>query len=386
MIEELKNRLREIDWEYPEKNVTELMKKIEWQTIVFKQYEIQPPLDWKDYIYYWLTQFDGDGRILIAMKLINNIIFIDVDLYRELQKYTYQELKDYVHYAMGMEIEDFLRQTLFFPVDGSGEVHLIDFMRINRIKGRKDRVGGRLYLDEPDILLEPIKSIEKLQNLRERILEMNMREDEKEFIDTILYSYELDMRKRIEELKKRYKTRKYLCIVTDFVGTGTTIIKDIRRIIKYYENFEKIFVVDYVGTECGLEKIQEESQDKIETIICGLELPDYLRVFSEENTYFTDEEKNEIKCICDAYFSRFFHPDIEKFGDKIKYGYIGNEHSCGNSLLLTLYTNCPNNSLPILWAGSYKYYNYPNKWIPLFERVPSYVYHIVGGGKYDRQR
>lgn len=47
----------------------------------------------------------------------------------------------------------------------------------------------------------------------------------------------------------------------------------------------------YVGTECGLEKIQEESQDKIETIICGLELPDYLRVFSEENTYFTDEEK-----------------------------------------------------------------------------------------------
>ena len=215
---------------------------------------------------------------------------------------------------------------------------------------------------------------------------MNMREDEKEFIDTILYSYELDMRKRIEELKKRYKTRKYLCIVTDFVGTGTTIIKDIRRIIKYYENFEKIFVVAYVGTECGLEKIQEESQDKIETIICGLELPDYLRVFSEENTYFTDEEKNEIKCICDAYFSKFFHPDIEKFGDKIKYGYIGNENSCGNNLLLTLYTNCPNNSLPILWAGSYKYYNYPNKWIPLFERVPSYVYHIVGGGKYDRQR
>ena len=386
MIEELKNRLREIDWEYPEKNVTELMKKIEWQTIVFKQYEIQPPLDWKDYIYYWLTQFDSDKRILIAMKLISNIIFIDVDLYRELQKYTYQELKDYVHYAMGMEIEDFLRQTLFFPVDGSGEVHLIDFMRINRIKGRKDRIGGRLYLDEPDILLEPIKSIEKLQNLRGRILEMNMREDEKEFIDTILYSYELDMRKRIEELKKRYKTRKYLCIVTDFVGTGTTIIKDIRRIIKYYENFEKIFVVAYVGTECGLEKIQEESQDKIETIICGLELPDYLRVFSEENTYFTDEEKNEIKCICDAYFSKFFHPDIEKFGDKIKYGYIGNENSCGNNLLLTLYTNCPNNSLPILWAGSYKYYNYPNKWIPLFERVPSYVYHIVGGGKYDRQR
>jgi len=386
MIEELKNRLREIDWEYPEKNVTELMKRIEWQTIVFKQYEIQPPLDWKDYIYYWLTQFDSDKRILIAMKLISNIIFIDVDLYRELQKYTYQELKDYVHYAMGMEIEDFLRQTLFFPVDGSGEVHLIDFMRINRIKGRKDRIGGRLYLDEPDILLEPIKSIEKLQNLRGRILEMNMREDEKEFIDTILYSYELDMRKRIEELKKRYKTRKYLCIVTDFVGTGTTIIKDIRRIIKYYENFEKIFVVAYVGTECGLEKIQEESQDKIETIICGLELPDYLRVFSEENTYFTDEEKNEIKCICDAYFSKFFHPDIEKFGDKIKYGYIGNENSCGNNLLLTLYTNCPNNSLPILWAGSYKYYNYPNKWIPLFERVPSYVYHIVGGGKYDRQR
>ena len=156
MIEELKNRLREIDWEYPEKNVTELMKRIEWQTIVFKQYEIQPPLDWKDYIYYWLTQFDSDKRILIAMKLISNIIFIDVDLYRELQKYTYQELKDYVHYAMGMEIEDFLRQTLFFPVDGSGEVHLIDFMRINRIKGRKDRIGGRLYLDEPDILLEQL--------------------------------------------------------------------------------------------------------------------------------------------------------------------------------------------------------------------------------------
>lgn len=380
-IEELKNKLREIEWEEPEKKVAELREKMEWQTTVFEHYESRPLLDWKDHIYHWLTQFEDIKECLTAMKILNNIIFVDETRYRELQRFTYWELENYVRYVMNMEVKDFLSQVLFFPVDGSGEVHLTDFMRVNKIGGRKDRIGGRLYLDEPDILLDPIKSKEKLENLEKEISEWILKVNYKEFLNSILYSYKLNINKKIEELKKKYKTRKYLCIITDFIGTGDTIIRDIERIMKSYEIFEKIFVIAYIGTECGLEKIRKIDPEKIETVICGLELPNGLKVFSKDNLCFTDEEKDIINRICDKYFSRFSHPDIEKFSDEIKYGYRGDKHSCGNSLLVCLYTNCPNNSLPILWAGRFEFYDDPDKWTPLFERIPSYLYHIIGGGK-----
>jgi len=144
-------------------------------------------------------------------------------------------------------------------------------------------------------------------------------------------------------------------VVDDFVGTGDSICKSLDQIpsddMAYLiENEIKLNFIVMISTLEGERKVIE----KLASL--GL-MYNYManRYIFEEDLLFTDESiiltnitvKESIKYVLNKYSKRI---ELSPFG----YGSKG--------LALVFETNCPNNTIPLLWSSK-------NGWYPLFDRT-----------------
>jgi len=153
----------------------------------------------------------------------------------------------------------------------------------------------------------------------------------------------------------------------DFIGSGGTAERDLRRILRHY-NFERVFLVPCVATEDALDRLQPLTTNYPSLqIVTGLQITRKHKVLADLCALFTPAERSAIRDLCEKYYPRLSgHPDISRHGQSIKHGF----GDC--QLLFVRQRNTANNSLPLLWAQC-------STWVALFPRTSSYVTHTLKG-------
>ena len=162
---------------------------------------------------------------------------------------------------------------------------------------------------------------------------------------------------KIVEILDKRKENPVLLFVDDFVGTGDSVVENLKEIVSHISSCEKppsrIVVAVIVATVWGLQKIQSAIDNlpfNIEVHACDiLDEPD--RIFVEKSKYF--EDANERAAAKDIIFSR---GKVLKKKAPLGYG------DC--ELAVVFEHGCPNNSIPVLWSESAA----NPKWVPLFLR------------------
>lgn len=142
-----------------------------------------------------------------------------------------------------------------------------------------------------------------------------------------------------------------LIFFDDMIGSGNQAIKFARKNLMGLG--AHLYYVSVFAFEDGLRKVRQ--QGSFRYVFCGSLLTDEERAFHENTQVFTDEKtRKRLRCLCETYGARLFprHP-------------LGYDDS---QALLVFPHNTPNNTLPVIWAGSdnEKAPGYP--WHPVFER------------------
>lgn len=170
------------------------------------------------------------------------------------------------------------------------------------------------------------------------------------YLKKILGQSECFNYKNYTELEKA----RYLILIDDIIGSGkqaTTLLKKWQKINKnclYYS---------LIGLEKGVDYIK--SQTKINAFAAEM-LDESCKIFSKESTIPNKEECKKI---------------AEEYGKKLYYKYDENkQHPLGyddSQLLVCFKNDCPNNTLPIIWAGAKSELKKLENtiWHPLFERL-----------------
>lgn len=318
------------------------------------------PVRFKTILENWINNF-SDSDKFTAFKLSSRVLFITAHEIEYLQRYVYKKFIS--QYGLGMK--NFLEEFLFVPLEE--DVKVAEFFTLNEIPGRKDTYKGvRNFINSIDELVIPVKKIEKISVDIEQVKLSNI-ENKDEIIDRMVQSkirHAADMQMKIKE----YEQKKYLILLVDFSGSGVTVISDLIRILKIY-SFEIVFLFSYIICEDSLNellKISKQNGDRLK-IIYGLLLTSKVKCLKENNIIFSKSDISDIRILCDKYFAQLKeHPDVKKWGEDIKYGYKDTQ------IILVLCRNCPNNTLPLIWAEN-------DNWKALFPRTASYVKHSTGG-------
>jgi hypothetical protein len=145
-------------------------------------------------------------------------------------------------------------------------------------------------------------------------------------------------------------------LVNDFMGTGNAARSEIESVIAaaqragHSRDVIKIYYLAVTGFQSAVEQISSEFTSI--KILLSDPLLDSDRAFSEENSYFSAQERVECQRMCEEI-------GRELVGDNFKLGY-------GNSQALVIFRHTvPNNTLSVLWAsGTFR----SKEWVPLFPR------------------
>ncbi|MCJ7532041.1 MAG: hypothetical protein MUO64_13565 [Anaerolineales bacterium] len=291
-------------------------------------------------LWIWINQFETNDEKKLAFKIASSITFITEDQIRHLQEVCFQEKlrfhlldeiiiqKKLVPYSYEDAIayfEEKLDECLIVALTDSARYN--QFVHINGLENH-----SRLGLKSIGVLVHP----------------------------DIISTSEV-----VNKLKKRYENKRILIIIEDFCGSGKTFITDLVRISTHYDNFLKVYFCPYIITDHAEKTIRRFARKFTPNIILeilpGMTISEFMRAFSRSSVLFSYEEQKEIKKICVKYHKKYFSD--HKFIGKPRsypYGYRNGQ------LLLVLQSNCPNHTLPIIWAQE-------NGWKPLFKRIQRYA-------------
>lgn len=311
-----------------------------------------PPVRFQKILNEWLKNFHFKDK-QDAFLLASRILFITKYELEYLQKYTYRKFIDRFNIDIAKKLSDFL----FVSIEE--DVKIADFFSLNKIPGRKKVYNQtKNYIDSLDELLLPMRSIEKIERKIKNIVKSNIT-NKNELIRELgkkIAIYHSD----IEKKKNKYKNRKHLILLTDFSGSGETIINDVSRLLKICM-FDNIFLFSYIICIDSLQRLNRLARkynDKL-NIIFGLLIESKAKCFSQDSILFSDSERKNLRTLCEYYYPRLKdHPDVKRWPKIMKYGFKD------TSLALVLHRNCPNNTLPIIWAGN-------KRWNSLFHRISS---------------
>jgi hypothetical protein len=190
-------------------------------------------------------------------------------------------------------------------------------------------------------------------------------------IDRLMLPIDIKSNHIINEIKNNYRNKKNLFVIEDFSGSGTTA-KKLLKIIKNYD-FENVYFCPCVITNTAENKLGELKQearklDKVFKILQGITIDNEYSIADDATSdMWGDEEKRILRQISNKYFKSHFKDNVYLYYDFNKkppqkptpYGFRN------GGFTIVLYSNCPNNSLPIIWANSV--------WKPLFRRYERYL-------------
>lgn len=283
-----------------------------------------------------------------VLAVFANVIYLSRKFSHSVLMYLYHHTVQYC----GCTKEEFVNNALFLEVDPTGIVN--DFLRCNEIHGRldKDKFPRTQQVHEFVLLAKREKADMLFQDDDDKEIGVN-----------------------------GWLKKKYWVILTDNALSGTSLVKDIQRIVNLLDNSStKLIILARVLTEKAREKIEENFKKLIDEnrmeIIPGLQLNQRFVIDSENqkcelfnltNTFervvqacewLTKQDwyKEDPKIVEHKHRSREECPD-----DDLRFGF----KRCGLTLVTS--ENCPSNSLPLLWYKNDKYY------VPPFPRVLSRV-------------
>lgn len=156
---------------------------------------------------------------------------------------------------------------------------------------------------------------------------------------------------RLEVRIKDVNVKRYV-FIDDFCGSGTQAKQYSTDIVEQIKSIDKDIEVNYLmlfGTEDGISSVKNETKfDRVETVFS---IDSSFKCFSDASRYFC-KPINEIE-------KDFCREMCEKYGDELCARYpLGYKDG---QLLLSLFHNTPDNTLPVFWAEA-------NGWIPIFKR------------------
>ncbi|OSZ82925.1 hypothetical protein CAP35_06595 [Chitinophagaceae bacterium IBVUCB1] len=144
--------------------------------------------------------------------------------------------------------------------------------------------------------------------------------------------------------------------IDDFCGSGTQAKDYSKKIVELIKTINPNAEVSYLmlfGTDTGIDTIKKETQfDFVEAVFT---LDESFKCFSENSRYYSSNQYTEI----DKDFTKQFS---QKYGQVLWPAHPLGYKDC--QLLLSLFHNTPDNSLPTFWCD--------NNWNPIFKRYHKY--------------
>jgi hypothetical protein len=269
-----------------------------------------------------------DGDIATLLRLVPQIQFIDRDDLLTLYRAAFSGpimrwLLDQVDLDFGVDEAEFaqrlagaLASTWFCPVTDS--MNISDFHHINGIEGKDQRPSWRTVLTFGDVDVLKIKRYMAKKNLSRIVL------------------------------------------LEDFVGTGTQCLPVLKFLVKKFCPEIPVLFVPLVISEIGEGNIYANIGEPAGFHFEGLfKIPLHVHVQEEPQVGETDLIK-ELRSLAIRSFENVRlsnSSDAEPIEHAFGFGKVGT--------LLVMYTNCPNNTLPLIWHQS-------PRWAALFPRVSRY--------------
>lgn len=293
----------------------------------------------------WLSNFRNDDDQVQRKEQINALYLLSKFMYfgntelRELLRCIYRDLFKYRvirkireensdttdsnFLAHQFRIE--LNSTRFLGVGNPSEsgVHLLYYFR------QENKLSKHFFINPLDIFqTQSVKTVD--EEGRERV------------------SYDINL---AEGQVKRY------IFIDDFCGSGTQAKEYSEKIVELIKNINPAIEVSYLmlfGTETGIQSVKDETKfDVVEAIYT---IDESFKCFSDASRYYSvlseseEVDKSYTEALCRRYGNELFpgHP----------LGY----KDC--QLLLALFHNTPDNTLPIFWSS--------DNWSPIFKRYSKF--------------
>ena len=145
--------------------------------------------------------------------------------------------------------------------------------------------------------------------------------------------------------------KKYV-FIDDFCGSGSQATQYLSNIVRNIKHENSEIEVDYLmlfGTEKGIKNVRDLNLFNLVEAVFTID--ESFKTFSEESRYF--------KVLPDELINKEFSKNTaEKYGQSLFNPPLG---FCDCQLLLGLFHNTPDNSLPVFWSER-------NNWKPIFKR------------------
>ncbi|NWD21701.1 ATP-binding protein [Pseudomonas yamanorum] len=255
----------------------------------------------------WLAQFENNAERRLAFKLIQNLDFYGEARIREKLRIVHDTIKREIVHSIksGERVRKDILISAFGTISKSGATYV------------------RMYATENSITSHSVKPYSDLRK-------------------TILADEQI----------------KAIVFIDDMVASGKTLIESINTLnTDIGDILEKRKILVVVGIICGITQGVENSNKHIDTCNFGFKIElkvcdiigDHKKAFSSNSEIFEPEEQTKALTMA------------RKYGSKLQ-----SRHPLGfqdSQLLIVFKDNCPNNTLPIIWASA----NEP-KWTPLFKR------------------
>jgi hypothetical protein len=165
---------------------------------------------------------------------------------------------------------------------------------------------------------------------------------------------------------RRLKGKQRLVVIEDFAGTGLDLLSTLDDLYASDLGFTEILIAPIMATEEAVRELSKKCATHTDAnrqfaVVCPYVLPDELSCIRDPESYLNDFSpvpslSREVRRLSDKIYDSHFSslPEAAKYG----FGSL--------ALAFAFYTNCPDNSLPLIWSSA-------GGWYPLFRRASRYL-------------
>jgi hypothetical protein len=323
----------------------------------FQPYQNDSMPSFMEKLRVWLAQFEAEDQpvaFLVAMKLIfvtqKQLDVLGRRLFEQHIRKRFLEtiilkhrLRPYDFSSAVRHLNEEMDETLFIPNSDSSRIN--DFVHVNS-RYFKDRARRRLTGPEVAHWVHPSSMADaKLPEQERRVAKR--------------FGRIVAKRDRLLRNKKR------IVVLEDFSGTGSDLAGTLEKLARLDFSVSEILVGVLMATEKAMTDLRELCRElsgtgaRIYDIEASMILPQSLRCFGGPARSYLEMNpempgiSEKLKSISEKLYRLKFSRALEPH-DRHGFG--------GLALAFAFYTNCPDNSLPMIWLPL-------DDWHPLFPRA-----------------
>jgi len=332
----------------------------------FHSFQNDPVQDFVSKLQKWLAQMPASERSC-AFELANRFVFITQQQFESLQRHLMEgplrlALLDAITKKKSLgpldldlasrHLEEEITATLFVGNSSSSPVNSFSHVNSGRLHSRAAR-----RLIGPDVALWTYPQSRVKQGLPPSVERLA-----------------IDFEREVIGSDPLIQGKRNLVVVEDFSGSGSDLLKAVRLLAAADLPFSRVIISPVMSTSSAVESLTAACQ-AASTASCAFEvvtayrLPHRYRCFdtelgkkSPEPSYLDESPlqpglSGRIKALSEYVYGAHLSQSLDP-ADRHGFG--------GLALAFAFHSNCPDNSLPMLW--------YQGKdWFPLFRRASNYL-------------